>query len=289
MLSWAMARPRQLRSRALGRASSFLNPARDGAVLPILHLNGYKISGPTVFGRSDERHSGAHRGNGYEAHFVEGDEPARCTRSSPRRWTLATQKSARSGRPRGGGTRQPRWPAIVLRTPKGWTGPKQLDGLPIEGTFRAHQVPLADVKEEPESWRCWRPGCAATGPEALFDNDGRLKPTGGLAPRGPSDGSQSACERRQAPSGSTYPRFTTTHLTSRGPAPSSTNPPGRLARCCATSSAEQRRRANFRLFCPDETNSNRSASFRGREPLLRRYDNRASTTTSAPTDGSWRC
>ena len=134
---------------------SFLNPARDGAVLPILHLNGYKIAGPTVLGRDERRRRArAARGPRLRGPFRRGRRPgARCTRRSPRRSTPATRRSAPSSRRRAptASSSGPRWPAIVLRTPKGWTGPKEVDGLPVEGTFRAHQVPLGDVRDRPRA------------------------------------------------------------------------------------------------------------------------------------------
>src|SRR5438128_849338 len=157
----------------------FLDPARDGAVLPILHLNGYKISGPTVLGRErDETIGSLLRGHGYDVHFVAGDDPPSVHRD------LAATLDACWARIReiqdDARRRQVRmrasWPAIVLRTPKGWTGPKTVDGEPVEGTFRAHQVPLANVRQNPahlamlESWmRSYRP-------EELFDASGRLVP-----------------------------------------------------------------------------------------------------------------
>src|SRR5262245_16028406 len=135
------------------RGTAFLNPARDGAVLPILQLNGYKISGPTVLGReSDEDLRAFFQGNGYEAHFVEGDDPAQvfqtfaATLARGNDRIRAIQQEAR----RDGVSERTRWPAIVLRTPKGWTGPKEIDGHPVEGTFRAHQVPMADTRHNPE-------------------------------------------------------------------------------------------------------------------------------------------
>src|SRR5690242_2653789 len=139
----------------------FLNPARDGAVLPILHLNGYKISGPTVLGRMSDAEVKAYvEGHGYQVHVVSGDDPALVHRDFATaldgcwKHVRAIQSDARSK----GFSGRPRWPAIILRTPKGWTGPKVVDGEPIEGTFRAHQVPLAGVRENPahlaqlESW-----------------------------------------------------------------------------------------------------------------------------------------
>jgi xylulose-5-phosphate/fructose-6-phosphate phosphoketolase len=118
------------------KSVKFLNPSRDGAVLPILHLNGYKISGPTVFGRdNDEAIKNVISGHGYDVHFVEGDDPAQVHQTFAE--TLDTcyakirsyQEEARTR----GSTKLPRWPAIILRTPKGWTGPKEVDGIPVEG------------------------------------------------------------------------------------------------------------------------------------------------------------
>src|SRR5262249_8313727 len=170
------------------KGTSFLNPARDGAVLPILHLNGYKISGPTVLGRAgDDEVAALLQANGYAATFVEGNEPASvhqefaATLDSCYERIRAIQAEARER----GVSERPRWPAIVLRTPKGWTGPKVVDGHPAEGTFRSHQVPLADVRKDPahlaqlEEWlRSYRP-------DEQFDADGRLFPElAELAPSG---------------------------------------------------------------------------------------------------------
>src|SRR2546427_9313044 len=131
---------------------SFLNAARDGAVLPVLHLNGYKIASPTVLGRKPDDEIGSlFAGHGYQPRFVEGDQPARVHQelAAAMEWACDSirdyQAEARGGRLRG----RPRWPLIVLRTPKGWTGPRELDGVRIEGTFRSHQVPLPKVREEP--------------------------------------------------------------------------------------------------------------------------------------------
>src|SRR5437870_1986577 len=167
----------------------FLNPARDGAVLPILHLNGYKISGPTVLGRStDDEIANLLSGHGYEPHFLEGNDPkdmhARfaATLDTCYAKVRGIQEGARR---RTGPVGRSRWPAIVLRTPKGWTGPKVVDGQQVEGTYRAHQVPVADFIKHPDhmqildAWmRSYRPG-------ELFTKDGALKPElAALPPRG---------------------------------------------------------------------------------------------------------
>src|SRR5256885_1960647 len=130
----------------------FLNAARDGAVLPILHLNGYKISGPTVLGRaSDESIRDLLRGHGYDVHVVAGDDPLSVHRAVATTLDACVTRirSIQDAAREGGVRTMPRWPAIVLRTPKGWTGPKFVNGLPVEGTFRAHQVPLGAVRDDP--------------------------------------------------------------------------------------------------------------------------------------------
>src|SRR5579862_2624466 len=159
----------------------FLNPKRDGAVLPVLHLNGYKISGPTVLGRaSDESIRALLSGHGYEPLFVEGDDPMRVHRALADALDVAfdriraIQREARA--PGGGGAREPKWPVLVLRTPKGWTGPKELAGVPIEGTFRAHQVPLADVRGDARQLAMLESWMKSYRPSELFDERGELVP-----------------------------------------------------------------------------------------------------------------
>ncbi|HEY5332785.1 MAG TPA: phosphoketolase family protein, partial [Solirubrobacterales bacterium] len=165
----------------------FLNPARDGAVLPILHLNQYKISGPTVLGRaSEEEIASLLAGHGYEARFVSGTVPREVHREFAT--TLAECRAriaAIQAEARAGGVGRPRWPAIVLRTPKGWTGPARVDGVQIEGTFRAHQVPLGQVRENPEHLAMLEAWMRSYRPEERFDSEGRLVPgLAALAPAG---------------------------------------------------------------------------------------------------------
>ncbi len=169
-------------------SNKFLNPARDGAVLPILHLNGYKIAGPTVLARIDETElESLMVGYGYKPHLVAGDDPATMHRLMAA--TLDTvlaeihdiQDRARSG----GDTARPRWPMIILKTPKGWTGPKTVDGKPTEGTFRAHQVPFAEVRTNPGHLKLLEDWMQSYRPEELFDAKGRLRPElAALAPEG---------------------------------------------------------------------------------------------------------
>src|SRR5207249_943690 len=166
----------------------FLNPVRDGAVLPILHLNGYKISGPTVLGREkDETIAQLISGHGYDVHFVEGDDPMQMHQAFARTLNICYEKirSYQADAGAHGSTHQPRWPAIILRTPKGWTGPKEIDGVPIEGTFRAHQVPVAEVKSNPEHLQLLEQWMRSYQPQDVFDEDGRLLPElAALAPTG---------------------------------------------------------------------------------------------------------
>lgn len=169
-------------------SNKFLNPAVDGAVLPILHLNGYKIAGPTVLARiGDDELTQLLRGYGHEPHFVSGDEPQAMHRAMAAALDEcldvihAIQVEARED----GFSRRRHWPMIVLRSPKGWTGPKVVDGVPIEGTQRAHQVPLAGFAEQPEHIRLLEDWMRSYRPEELFDEEGLLRAEiAALAPRG---------------------------------------------------------------------------------------------------------
>ena len=244
------------------KATSFLNPVRDGAVLPILHLNGYKISGPTVLGRdSDDDVRALLQGNGYEVHFVEGDDPGRvhqafaATLDDCYERILAIQREAREH----GVLERPRWPAIVMRTPKGWTGPKVVGGQPVEGTFRSHQVPLAEVRNDPARLAQLDEWLRSYGPDELFDVDGKLaSDLAALAPTG--DRRMSANPHSN---GGTVlvdldiPDYRDYALEVEHPGSElheSTRQLGKMLRDVYVRNAQAR---NFRLFCPDETNSNR--------------------------------
>ncbi|HWQ54370.1 MAG TPA: phosphoketolase family protein [Bryobacteraceae bacterium] len=160
-------------------SNKFLNPITDGAVLPILHLNGFKIANPTIFGRIPrEELAEFMRGCGWEPHFVAGDDPAvmhPLMYSTLDRVITQIQAIQREARQNGYTTR-PRWPMIVMQTPKGWTGPKVVDGQPVEGTFRSHQVPLADPATNPAHLKQLEDWLRGYRPQELFDEGGRLRP-----------------------------------------------------------------------------------------------------------------
>ncbi len=160
-------------------SNKFLNPARDGAVLPILHLNGYKIANPTLLGRmADEDIDHLFRGYGYEPFFVEGHEPEKMHRQMASTFDAVfdrirtIQAQAREGK---APETCPRWPMIVLRSPKGWTGPKEVDGKMVEGFWRAHQVPVSGCREDDGHRKILEDWMRNYDPEDLFDGNGRLK------------------------------------------------------------------------------------------------------------------
>lgn len=161
------------------QSNKFLNPARDGAVLPILHLNGYKIANPTLLGRmTDEDIEHLFRGHGYEPFFVEGHEPADMHRQMAAAFETVfdrirtIQAEARDGTVSEG---FPRWPMIVFRSPKGWTGPKEVDGKKVEGFWRAHQVPVSGCREDDGHRKVLEDWMRSYNPDDLFDANGRLK------------------------------------------------------------------------------------------------------------------
>ena len=240
----------------------FLNPGRDGAVLPILHLNGYKISGLTVLGRSgDDAIRGLLSGHGYDVHFVTGDEPMAVHRQLAATLDLCWERiqTIRQDARRRGSAQRAAWPAIVLRTPKGWTGPKVVDGVQIEGTFRAHQVPLASVRDEPAHLAMLEAWMRSYRPEELFDERGRLVPElTALAPAGDRRmGANPHANGGRLLVDLDLPDFADYALSVTQPAAEcheSTRQLGKYLRDVFQRNAAQR---NFRLYCPDETNSNR--------------------------------
>lgn len=241
---------------------SFLNPARDGAILPILHLNGYKIAGPTVLGRaSDDDVRQIIEGHGYEVFFVEGDEPAQMHQAFAAVLDAcyarirAIQAAARLH----GVLHSERWPAIVLRTPKGWTGPTELDGLPVEGTFRAHQVPLPNVKEDPGQLAMLEAWLRSYRPEHLFDQTGQLSAElAELAPTGERRmGANPHANGGKLVVDLDLPDFRTYALPVVIPATKHAESTRQLGKFMRDIYFRNRTAANFRLFCPDEVASNR--------------------------------
>jgi len=243
-------------------SNKFLNPARDGAVLPILHLNGYKIAGPTVLARlpMDELKS-LLDGYGYKAWFVEGHQPALMHEAMAAALDAALDEiRAIQEEARGGGSFARRsWPMIVLRSPKGWTGPKMLDGKQLEGTFRAHQVPLDAVRERPDELRMLEDWMRSYKPEELFDDKGKLQERyAATAPLG----NQRMGANPHANGGLLLKDLALPDFTSYAvdvPKPGSamveaTRVMGNYLRDVMSMNLESK---NFRLMSPDETNSNR--------------------------------
>ncbi|MBW4718416.1 phosphoketolase family protein [Saccharothrix obliqua] len=234
--------------------AKFLDPRRDGAVLPILHLNGYKIANPTVLARIPHDDLDALlRGYGYAPHYVEGDEPAAMHARMAEVLDRVLDEIA--GVKSAGG----RWPMIVLRSPKGWTGPSEVDGKPVEGTWRAHQVPLAGVRDNPEHLALLEEWLRSYRPEKLFDEHGRPKPEllalapGGTRRMGANPHANGGLLLRELrlPGLARYGVEVAKHgTTSSEP----TRVLGRMLRDVLALNAEQ---LNFRLFGPDETASNR--------------------------------
>jgi xylulose-5-phosphate/fructose-6-phosphate phosphoketolase len=240
-------------------SNKFLNPVHDGAVLPILHLNGYKIAGPTVLARIPRNEVDAHfRGYGYTPHFVEGDDPMEMHELMAAALDAAVaeiqniQKDARAD----GFKTRPSWPMIILRSPKGWTGPKEVDGKPSEGTYRSHQVPMGDMSHPGhvkllEDWmRSYRP-------QELFDASGRLLPElADLAPKGerrmsanPHANGGLLLRELQLPD---FRQYAEEVPTPGAVAAEATRIQGQFIRDVIKSNP-----TNFRVFSPDETTSNR--------------------------------
>jgi len=263
-------------------SNKFLNPVHDGVVLPILHLNGYKIAGPTVLARiSRDELEALFRGYGYTPYFVEGDDPKEMHQLMAA--TLDTivadiqhiQRDARKN----GFKQRPRWPMIILRSPKGWTGPGVVDGKPVEGTFRAHQVPVAQLATKPRHLKLLEQWMKSYRPQELFDKNGRLvAELAELAPKG---------ERRMGANPHAngglllrdlkMPDFRDYAVKVAKPGAvqaEATRVQGQFIRDVLQLNADAR---NFRVFSPDETASNRwSAVFE--------VTNRCSTAEIIPTD-----
>jgi xylulose-5-phosphate/fructose-6-phosphate phosphoketolase len=248
---------------AAWHSNKFLNPARDGAVLPILHLNGYKIANPTVMGRmSEEEIRHLFLGYGHEPIFVEGDEPMAMHRQMANALETAANRirsiqAAARGAPRS--VERPRWPMIVLRSPKGWTGPKEVDGLKVEGFWRAHQVPIGDVRGKPEHLALLEQWMRSYQPETLFDQRGaliaelqKLAPEGARRMGANPHANGGALKRElQLPN---YRDFAVEVKKPGGAIDEATRTMGKFLREVMRRNADNR---NFRIMGPDETASNR--------------------------------
>ena len=241
-------------------SNKFVNPIRDGAVLPILNLNGYKIANPTILARvSHEELESLFRGYGYTPYFVEGSDPHEmhqrmaATLERAIGEIRAAQRTARDSNT----ASRPRWPMIVLRSPKGWTGPKEINGHKVEGSWRSHQVPFGDVRNNPANLKLLENWMKSYKPEELFTEDGALQPTlRALAPRGhrrmsANPHANGGLLRREL----RLPDFRkyAVAVTARGTSDyENTKPLGEYLRDVLANNP-----TSFRLFGPDETASNR--------------------------------
>jgi len=251
-------------------SNKFLNPVTDGVVLPILHLNGYKISNPTVLARiSHEEQEQLFKGYGWKPYFVEGDDPAVMHQlmAAVMDEVLADIKQIKAAATTQPNPRRPRWPMIIFNSPKGWTGPKRIDGLAIEGSFRSHQVPLlVSATTPPEHLRQLEDWLKSYRPEELFDDAGRLKAElAELAPAGdrrmganPHANGGKLLRQLSMPDFRDYAVKVPAPATTRT---GSTHAVGPFLRDVIKQNANAR---NFRIFSPDETISNRlEAVFEG--------------------------
>jgi xylulose-5-phosphate/fructose-6-phosphate phosphoketolase len=242
--------------------NKFLNPVRDGAVLPILHLNGYKIANPTILGRmSDDELTQLFTGYGWKPYFVEGHEPElmhqlmAATLDHIVEQIRAIQDGARRSKKSG----VPQWPMIVMRSPKGWTGPKFVDGKPVEGTWRAHQVPVADLQKKPEHLKILEDWMRSYRPEELFDAQGKLMPE--LADL-PPKGNRRMSANPHANGGLllrdlVMPDFRKYAVEVKKPGTSESESTRILANFLRDVMKQNLESKNFRVFGPDETASNR--------------------------------
>jgi xylulose-5-phosphate/fructose-6-phosphate phosphoketolase len=241
-------------------SNKFLNPARDGAVLPILHLNGYKINNPTLLSRiSHQELEDLFKGYGWTPHFVEGSDPAamhQLMAATLEQCVLEIRDIQREARSNGTFVR-PRWPMIILRSPKGWTGPKEVDGHKVEGFWRSHQVPLAGLQNNPAHLKQLEEWLRGYKPEELFDQTGRLIPElKALAPKGPrrmsaNPHANGGLLRRPL----RMPDFRSYAIKLEKPGKISAENTRPLAQFLRD--IMRQNMTNFRVFGPDETASNR--------------------------------
>ena len=245
-------------------SNKFLNPARDGAVLPVLHLNGYKIANPTILSRiSHEELESLFVGYGYDPYFVEGSDPDTMHQAMAATLDHCVQEIRRiqqEARANASGVKRPRWPMIVLRSPKGWTGPSEVDGHKVEGFWRSHQVPLAGMHEKPAHLKQLEEWLRSYRPEELFDESGRLvAELRALAPEGRRRmGANPHANGGLLRKALSLPDFNTYAVETRKPGQIEVSPTqvlGQFLRDVARSNPQ-----NFRVFSPDENASNRLAA-----------------------------
>jgi xylulose-5-phosphate/fructose-6-phosphate phosphoketolase len=243
-------------------ANKFLNPVKDGAILPILHLNGYKIANPTVLARVPKSELRAlFTGYGYAARFLEGHDPSKMHQAMAAaleqmlQEIRVIQNTARNGND----MERPRWPLLILRTPKGWTGPKRVDGKPVEGTWRSHQVPITDVHENPQHLKILEKWMRSYEPEKLFDGEGRLHPElAKLAPKGERRmGMNPHANGGRLLTALVLPDFRNYSVRVEKPGAADAEATRVLGRYLRDVMKHNLSGRNFRLFGPDETASNR--------------------------------
>jgi len=243
-------------------SNKFLNPVTDGAVLPILHLNGYKIANPTILARvSQEELESLFYGYGYQAYLVEGDDPVVVHQrmAAALDEVLDEIRSIQSSARTGSTGERPRWPMIILRTPKGWTCPDEVDGLRIEGYWRAHQVPFAELASKPEHIRVLEHWMKSYRPEELFDDNGTLRPElAALAPQGTRRmGANPHANGGLLLRDLRLPEFTSYALEVPKPGALTGEATRRLGEYLRDVMAKNLANRNFRVMGPDETVSNR--------------------------------
>lgn len=249
-------------------SNKFLNPATDGAVLPILHLNGYKIANPTVLSRIPQSElESLMRGYGYEPYTIEGSDPAEMHQKAAAAFDrifdriAEIQSEARAAMAKGQPVQRPAWPMMILRTPKGWTGPKVVDGVPVENTWRAHQVPLSGLFEHPDHLKQLEQWLRSYKPEELFDAKGHLKTEyEEIAPKGRKRmGMTPHANGGLLMKPLNMPNFRDfeVNVTAKNRGANdveSTRVLGKFLHAVMQSNKEEK---NFRIFGPDETASNR--------------------------------
>ena len=243
-------------------SNKFLNPARDGAVLPILHLNGYKIANPTVLGRmSDGELAQLFAGYGYDPYFVEGRDPnvMHQLMAGTLDTVIAEIRSIQQKARLQGAMERPMWPMIILRTPKGWTGPRVVDGKPVEDTWRAHQVPLSELATKPEHLRLLEEWMKSYRAEELFDNNGKLIPElAELAPKGKRRmGANPHANGGLLLKDLVMPDFREYAMQVVKPGTSNAEATRELGKFLRDVMRLNKDAKNFRVFGPDETASNR--------------------------------